>query len=598
MMQPNLRAALIRASVKSAALLLAVIATAPSARAQDEFTRLEAMWKRGEYASTLPALLDYRERTRTRTCQIDYMIATSACRLPQHRRTGESFFGWILDTYPLSNQNRNIIKIEKGRCSTGVPPETLRAASPASLVGITYSGKGGTVYRASSSGNGASEMIEPIPAGVFAARLFEPSQWQPAVASIRALLGPDAQVERVGYLILAAPAAKAFVPAGSPETGSHPNLEVPNRAAIANQSAEAPNRAAIANQSAEVPNRAAITNQSAEAPNRANVANQGAPSNQAANSKNAARGARTTGGLNETSRAEVNTAGVDPRNVNPASVNSPNVPGPPDQRAGQLNVQQRSDPERMVQQSAHGYIETSDLVRVGEDLQKYAQFFISEYGMLPPSHLISVYFTPGVDELRSLARKIHGIALAPASIGYSFPGDQSMVGWADGKAYGTFAHELFHLMVRGNFGDAPPWLDEGMAALYEVSDFENDRAVGVTNWRGEILRELWATRPSLRQLVQMNRTSFDDFDGVPIQVDGREELVAGKKQAVNHATARYFMLYLQERRQLRRVYQAFFNRKVSDQPGRQAIELLESELQRSIDQVDADFAEWFKSLRN
>jgi hypothetical protein len=584
-MQPNLRAALVRALLKAAALLLAVIATAPSARAQDELARLEAMWKRGEYASTLPALLEYRDRTRTKTCQIDYMIATSACRLPQHRRTGESFFGWILDTYPLSNQNRNIIKFEKGRCATGAPPEMLRAGSPATLVGITYSGKGGTGYRASSSGNGASEVIEPIPSVEFAARLFAPSQWQPAVASIRGLLGPDSQIERVGYLILVAPATKAFELSGSSETESHPSREIPNRAAIANRTAEAPNPAAIANLSAEAPNRAAVADQSA-------------PSIQAENPKNGARGTQPGASLNGIGPAAVNTAGMEPRNVNPASVNSQNVPRAPNHDASQLNVQQRAEPGHVVQRSTTGYVETSDLVRAGEDLEKYARFFISEYGMQAPSHLITIYFTPGVDQLRSLARKIHGIALAPGSIGYSFPGDQSMVAWADGKAYGTFAHELFHLMVRGNFGDAPPWLDEGMAALYEVSGFENDRAVGVTNWRGKILRELWATRPSLRQLVQMDRSSFDDIDDAPYRGDGREELVAGAKQAVNHATARYFMLYLQERGQLRRVYEAFFNRKVTDQPGRQAIELLESELQRSIDQVDADFAEWFKSFRN
>jgi len=209
--------------------------------------------------------------------------------------------------------------------------------------------------------------------------------------------------------------------------------------------------------------------------------------------------------------------------------------------------------------------------------------------MQPPSHLITVYFTPNVEELQSLARKIHGIQLAPGSIGYSFPADQSMAGWADGRAYGTFAHELFHVMVRNNFGDIPPWLDEGMAALYEVSRWDGNRAVGVPNWRGRILHDLWTSRPALRNLVQMNRTAFD-------YVQGRSDrLAAGENQAANHATARYFMLYLQERGKLKPVYMAFLNRKVSDQPQKQAVDLVERAVGRSLDDVDADFSQWFQS---
>jgi len=90
----------------------------------------------------------------------------------------------------------------------------------------------------------------------------------------------------------------------------------------------------------------------------------------------------------------------------------------------------------------------------------------------------------------------------------------------------------------------------------------------------------------------MNRGAFDDVDG------RSDQLRAGETQAVNHATARYFMLYLQERGQLKPLYRAFLNRQVSDEPARQAAELVESVLRSSLDQVDQDFARWFTSLRN
>src|SRR4029453_12868338 len=118
---------------------------------------------------------------------------------------------------------------------------------------------------------------------------------------------------------------------------------------------------------------------------------------------------------------------------------------------------------------------------------------------------------------------------APGSIGYSFSADQSMVGWADGKAYGTFAHELFHVMVRGNFGDIPPFLDEGMAALYEVSGFEQGRAAGVRNARGAPLRKNWGDPPGIKALVQMNRAALDAVAG-PSDAGG-----SSGKQAAKHA---------------------------------------------------------------
>ena len=35
---------------------------------------------------------------------------------------------------------------------------------------------------------------------------------------------------------------------------------------------------------------------------------------------------------------------------------------------------------------------------------------------------------------------------------------------------------------RNNFGDIPPWLDEGMASLYEVSEVSGNHILGLPNW--------------------------------------------------------------------------------------------------------------------
>jgi hypothetical protein len=248
------------------------------------------------------------------------------------------------------------------------------------------------------------------------------------------------------------------------------------------------------------------------------------------------------------------------------------------------------DPPTAKQAPLTPSVSDPEMARVSEKLDRYLKFYLSEYSLTMPAHLITVCFARNLRELNSLAEKLHGIQLAKGSIAYSSETDQTMVGWASGQTYGTFAHELFHLVARNGFGDIPPWLDEGTAALYEVSEIKNDRIAGLPNWRGEVLQRYWEHRPAIGDLVRMNRSSFDDA-----QRRTMSEYTAGEQQAVNHATARYFILYLQEQKKLKPVFDAFRKRPVTDKPDAQAVALLESVLGKTLDKVDADFAVWFKS---
>ena len=486
-------------------LLFLAGAGAQSVLAQSGIEQLEEMWKRGDYAAVLPKLIDYRERTGTKTPQIDYMIASSACRIPVHKQSGNQFFSWILYNYNLSAENRATVESERQRCSSDTPPQRLQMAVPATLVGVSYIGKGGTAIRATSSGNGTAAVVVPIPIETFARRLFPPESADAAAAEVKRNLGAGTQVEHVGHFFLVRPPRSRETSSGSPDGIAQTLYKCrPNLLFFFFFEQNALNA------------RRAPLNAAARAP--------------AITIPNAAAAAVTA----------PSSPGGDSRRI-------PN--SNPDQ--GSLMVQQRPLPSGLgAQQSMSTSPDVSSLKNAGLDLERYLEFFASEYGMQRPANLVTVYFTESVGELESLARKLHGIELAPGTIGYSFPLDQSMAGWANGTAYGTFVHELFHMMVRYNFGDIPPWLDEGMAALYEVSRFEGTRAAGVDNWRGEILRDSWAARPSLRALAQMNRSEFD----VQVPTKG---LMAGTAQAVNHATARYFMQYLQSRGSLNAVYRAF-----------------------------------------
>ena len=189
-----------RGLVIAAFLFAFMSTTARTAVAQDELGRLEGLWKRREYARVLPELVDYRQRTGNKTLGLDYMIATSACRTPEHRRTGSEFFSWILYNYSLSGPNRSLVERERQRCSAGASPESLGVIVPASLVGVSYRGKGGRELRATSSGNSAARVVDPIPPEAFARRLFEASAWKTAASGIATLLGPGMQSSTSGHL--------------------------------------------------------------------------------------------------------------------------------------------------------------------------------------------------------------------------------------------------------------------------------------------------------------------------------------------------------------------------------------------------------------
>jgi len=501
--------------------------SARDASADSELDRLEAIWRQGDYARATQELIAYRERTGVRTPEIDYMIATSACRLPDRRQLGNEFFAWILQNYNLSPATRMRVESQRQLCSASAAPERLPVTAPAAMVGVAYHGKGGTNFDAQPSGDSRATVVAAVPPEQFAQRLFVPSDSQKAVRSVAKLIGPDFEIQAVGHFILAGPRP-------------------------------APRSAGVS----------------------PGILNAAAPPRGGGNSPNPSLNPDPD--LDNLLKSKSSKAPPMPQTPNaPARAPAPN---PPANRP----TTQGARPSDMVQQMAPATSPSAgELKRVGESLEQYLQFFVSEYGMRLPPFLITVYFAADRSQLRDLARKLHGIDLAPGSIGYSFSADQSMVGWADGKAYGTFAHELFHVMVRGNFGDIPPFLDEGMAALYEVSGFEQGRAVGVSNWRGALLRKYWAERPGIKDLVQMDRGALDDVAG-PSDAGG-----SSGKQAANHATARYLMLYFQELGELLPVYNAFRGRKVSDRPAAQGVELLEAVLGRPLGTVDTEFAEWF-----
>jgi hypothetical protein len=239
-----------------------------------------------------------------------------------------------------------------------------------------------------------------------------------------------------------------------------------------------------------------------------------------------------------------------------------------------------------------------ELKAIGQGLESYINFFSQEYGMKKPESFIKIYGATNDNYLQILAQQLHGVQMGLYIIGYSVSEDLSMVvifpSW-DHSLYGTSKHELFHLMIRDDFGDAPPWLEEGMAALYEGSEFKGTKIVGDQNWRELGLRVGANKRPSIKELVAMDWSQYNSEGREP---EGAEALQFSKV-AVTHATARYFMMYLDRKGKLAEIYKKMRETKIDDsfrliKPDAKTV--LEESLRKSIDEIDKDFINWFDKL--
>jgi len=257
----------------------------------------------------------------------------------------------------------------------------------------------------------------------------------------------------------------------------------------------------------------------------------------------------------------------------------------------------------------------AELRQVSTLLEQFMSFYVSAFDMRFPEYLVTVYLLPDPHSMRTLAEDLHGIKVNDSSIGYAFRDDLSILGVIPGTTIGTLAHELFHVMVRDSYGDSPPWLDEGVASLYEVSNVSGkylptgrddtgpatppqvggEFAVrGVPNWRGCVMRNLWlegrgpaVVRPTIADLVTMD---WQEFNSV-----GSDE---GAQQAMNHATARYLALYLQGRGELFGIFTDFTQRdpfELSGTVDADALERIRTHLGDDLDQADAEFDEWLRA---
>jgi len=145
---------------------------------------------------------------------------------------------------------------------------------------------------------------------------------------------------------------------------------------------------------------------------------------------------------------------------------------------------------------------------------------------------------------------------------------------------GTLVHEMTHALMAPDFPQAPIWISEGLASLYEQCRVENDSLKGDPNWRlPELRRALDAgTTTSLAKLMAMDVSEF-----------------RAKQESLHYAESRYFCKFMEERGVLRQVYSTFRDRHAEDLTGKRFVE---KAFGLTLDLIEAEWHAWLKTQQS
>ena len=75
-----------------------------------------AAWDAGEYSLAYDKLIEYRKGPYGRRPEVDYMLGTSGCRMPERHAWGHDVLDWMLYAYPLTDESRATVVDERDRC--------------------------------------------------------------------------------------------------------------------------------------------------------------------------------------------------------------------------------------------------------------------------------------------------------------------------------------------------------------------------------------------------------------------------------------------------------------------------------------------------
>lgn len=165
--------------------------------------------------------------------------------------------------------------------------------------------------------------------------------------------------------------------------------------------------------------------------------------------------------------------------------------------------------------------------------------------------------------------------------GFYGPDDRTIV-MNVGPGIGTLTHELVHPIVEADFPNAPDWLNEGLASLYEAFALPKDGEIrGQKNFRHAGLKSALLDK-SLRPHASL-----------PALFGMSDKEFRGEREGLNYATARYFCQWLESQGKLWAFYQAWRDNRAKDPDG---VLAFTSVMGKSPAALDGAWAAWVLAL--
>lgn len=165
--------------------------------------------------------------------------------------------------------------------------------------------------------------------------------------------------------------------------------------------------------------------------------------------------------------------------------------------------------------------------------------------------------------------------------GFYNPVDRTVVMNA-GPGIGTLTHELVHPIVESDFPDAPIWINEGIASLYEAFSFPHDGEIrGAKNFRHAGLVA------ALRSKDERPHASLPALFGMT------DATFRGDRESLNYASARYFCQWMDGQNKLWPFYQAWRDDFEHDRSGAKAFA---KTMGKTPDELDEAWATWVRRL--
>jgi hypothetical protein len=210
-------------------------------------------------------------------------------------------------------------------------------------------------------------------------------------------------------------------------------------------------------------------------------------------------------------------------------------------------------------------------------IDRAVECFYNDYFETRPSEATTIFLFKNDDTYRYWAKKLYDDDDL-SRYGYYKPADRTML-MNINTGTGTLVHEMTHALVRYDFPDIPSWFNEGMGSLYERCSLNNKTILGYVNWRLPALQDAIEDR-SYTSLDKLVKNGWNEF--------------YGDRSDVNYAQARYLCMYLQENNLLRKYYKLFRDTYNDDNTGKTQLEKITG---RSIDELDAEYVSWVKTLK-